>query len=132
MTEAPWTRAVEVRDAGTVAAAMSQPGHRWVVALVDGRVVGYASAEEQREAETPYKRARAALHVHAMAVLEAERGRGIGRALMAGLRVLAARDGLGELTLEVYAFNDRARDFYAREGFVPLRALLVSRPDAAP
>lgn len=119
-------------DAAEVAAAIARPGHFWLVAADDARVVGYASAEERREPETPYKRASAVLHVHAMAVAESERGRGVGGALMAALRAEAARRRLEGMTLEVYAFNERAQAFYAREGFAPLRGLLARRSGNAP
>ena len=110
-----------------VQAALSRAGHLWLVARRGQRAVGYASAEERREPPTPYKQASAVLHVHAMAVTAAERGRGVGRVLMAALRAAAAERGLEGLTLEVYAFNERAHAFYAREGFAPLRALLLWR-----
>jgi GNAT superfamily N-acetyltransferase len=104
----------------------AQPGQLLLVALHDGAIVGYAHAEVRETPDTPYKRAAARLHVHAMAVTAAHRGRGVGQALLAAVRAEAAARGMDGVSLEVYAFNDAARAFYEREGFVAERARLVT------
>jgi ribosomal protein S18 acetylase RimI-like enzyme len=100
-------------------------GHLLLVAVEDDAVVGYAHAEVQATADTPYKRAAARLHVHAMGVTAARRGGGVGRALLDAVRREAAARGMDGLSLEVYAFNDAARAFYERAGFVAERTRMV-------
>jgi GNAT superfamily N-acetyltransferase len=104
----------------------TQPGQLLLVAVRAGEIVGYAHAEVQEVPATRLKRASAILHLHAMGVTAAHRGAGVGRALLAAIRDAAAARGLAGVSLEVYAFNAAARAFYEREGFAPLRALLVS------
>jgi GNAT superfamily N-acetyltransferase len=70
------------------------------VALQDGRLVGVAGFYRPMN------------FVHSLYV--AERGRGLGKALLDHLSDVADRP----LSLKVQAANVRAQDFYAREGFV--------------
>jgi GNAT superfamily N-acetyltransferase len=110
----------------------TQREHVLLVALVAGEVVGYAHAEVQELPVTPYKRASALLHLHAMGVTAAHRGHGVGRALLTAVRDAAAARGLTGVSLDVYAFNTAGRAFYEREGFVVLHERLVSQIPARP
>jgi GNAT superfamily N-acetyltransferase len=115
----------EEAGAADFARLTSSDGHL-LLAAHDGReVVGYAHAEVQRQPPSPYKRAAARLHVHAMGVSAAHRGKGTGSALLAALREEARRRSLDGLSLEVYAFNEAARRFYEREGFVDERTRMT-------
>jgi len=60
-----------------------------------------------------------------MGVAEQHRGRGVGHALLAAVRAIAASRALDGVSLEVYAFNAAARAFYEREGFVGQRERMV-------
>ena len=109
-----------------IARLAARPGHLLLVAVIEGAVVGYAHAEVQESPGTPYKRPSAALHLHAMGVSAAHRGRGAGRALVGAVRSEGAARGLPEVSLDVYAFNTAALTLYEREGFAPLRLRLVA------
>ena len=91
-------------------------------------VVGYTHAEVQAAPATPIKRAASLLHVHAMGVSAAHRGRGVGHALLAAIRAAATARGCEGVSLEVYAFNAAARAFYEREGFAGVRERMELRP----
>lgn len=108
-----------------MAALAARAGHLLLVATDGDAIVGYAHAEEQVAPATPMKRAAALLHVHAMGVAGAHRGRGVGHALLGAMHAAAAARGLDGLSLEVYAFNAAARAFYEREGFVGQRERMV-------
>ena len=97
-----------------------------LVAIVAGEIVGYAHAEVQRTPATSYKQAHAVLHLHAMGVTARSRGRGVGRAILSAVRAAARSRELGEVSLDVYAFNSTARAFYECEGFVPLKERLIA------
>jgi ribosomal protein S18 acetylase RimI-like enzyme len=120
----PATATVATPD--DMARLAERPGHLLLVAVDGEAVVGYAHAEVQETPDTPYKRAAARLHVHAMGVTAAHRGHGVGRALLAAVRAEAASRGMDGVSLEVYAFNDAARAFYERLGFAPERTRLVA------
>src|SRR5512134_1410470 len=62
-------------------------------------------------------RARPLLNIHDLAVLPQYRGKGVGRALLAGVEEQARRSGCCKLTLEVQDQNTRARTLYQRFGF---------------
>jgi acyl-CoA synthetase (NDP forming)/GNAT superfamily N-acetyltransferase len=75
------------------------PGHDAVVAEVSGELVGVASYERARDAETRAE--------FAVFVAEAHRGRGIGTLLLEHLAAAAHRRGITELTGEVLPGNFR-------------------------
>ncbi|MHA7262065.1 ribosomal protein S18-alanine N-acetyltransferase [Arthrobacter sp. TMN-37] len=80
---------------------------RYVVAEVDGEIVGYAGVmviDSTADIQT-------------IAVLPAHEGRGIGTALLRELLAEAARRGAREVLLEVRADNPRAQLLYSRTGF---------------
>jgi GNAT superfamily N-acetyltransferase len=62
-------------------------------------------------------RARPLLNLHDLAVLPAERGAGVGLALLAGVAAKARALGCCKVTLEVREHNATARRLYARAGF---------------
>ena len=100
----------------------------------DGQVIGFASA----------RLLVAEAHVVRLAVSEAHRRRGTGRALLDGLIAWAVTSGAEALLLEVRAGNAAALALYARAGFevegrrdgyypdgeaaLLLRRVLVARP----
>ncbi len=61
--------------------------------------------------------ARPLLNIHDLAVLPDDRGRGVGRALLAGAEERARALGCCKLTLEVRRDNERARGLYRDFGF---------------
>ncbi|GAA4179447.1 ribosomal protein S18-alanine N-acetyltransferase [Streptosporangium oxazolinicum] len=85
-----------------------QPRTRhYVVALVDGVIVGYAglaAAGDQADVQT-------------IAVLTEWRGSGVGGAMLTELLAEAARRGAGSVFLEVRADNLGAQAVYDRFGF---------------
>ena len=79
----------------------------YVVALVDGEIIGYAglaAAVDQADVQT-------------IAVLEKHQGTGIGGALLTELLAEAGRRGAREIFLEVRADNPRAQAVYRHYGF---------------
>ena len=64
-------------------------------------------------------KARPLLNVHDIAVLPAQRARGVGQALLAACEAHARQRGCCKLTLEVLSGNQRALRSYQRFGFAP-------------
>lgn len=62
-------------------------------------------------------RARPLLNVHDIAVVPEQRGKGIGRALLAAIEQEARRRGCAKITLEVRSDNALAMDLYRRCGY---------------
>jgi GNAT superfamily N-acetyltransferase len=101
-----------------------------LLALVEGRVVGIATCFYGFSTFA----ARPLLNVHDLAVVPEHRGRGIGRALLAGAEARARARGCSKLTLEVLESNGGARKLYESFGFrdfelagTPLRTHFLSK-----
>ena len=58
-------------------------------------------------------------HISVIATTEAAEGSGVGRALIVHAEAWARQRGLTLLTLNVFAANGRARQFYEKAGFAP-------------
>jgi len=71
------------------------------------------------------------LIVHDLYVDEAERGRGLGRALLAAAAGVALARGCCRLDVNVLSWNGAARRFYEGLGFAPLPDWQPHRLDAA-
>ena len=108
---------------------LDEPDRLVLVACVDSTVVGYASAQIQQRAETPFRYAGAALYLQWMGVRATSRRQGVGRALMDNLREDAARRGIPAMLLDVWAFNTEALAFYKAVGFHPQRHILACELD---
>ncbi|AHG88155.1 GCN5-related N-acetyltransferase [Gemmatirosa kalamazoonensis] len=107
-----------------IEARMTTPGHRFWVAVEDGAVVGYVAATVQHEPESPWKHAATVCTLDQMGVAEHRRGCGAGAKLVDAVRTAAAAAGATEVRLNVWSFNEGARAFYARCGFVETQARL--------
>lgn len=99
----PWSRDAFVSEMKNVAA-------RYLVAERNGTVIGYAGAWIILDES----------HITNIAVLQAERGKGIGRALTAGLMQYLSNLGAAYATLEVRKSNEVAQNLYKSLGFIKL------------
>ncbi len=86
---------------------LARPNRRFLVAVEDGRVVGYGGiAVNGAEAD-----------VQTVGVARDRQGRGTGRELLRALRAEAVAAGARHLLLEVRADNEPAQHLYRSEGF---------------
>jgi len=91
---------------------------RILVAEGDAGILGYASmltrvsAEDEKD-EIPYTHA----YVDDLGVLASSRSKGVGALLLAACESLAREAGQRWIRLGVLAANERARAFYARQGY---------------
>lgn len=99
----PWSREAFISEMKNVAA-------RYLVAEQDGQIIGYAGAWIILDES----------HITNIAVRQAERGRGIGRALTAGLMQYLSNLGAAYATLEVRKSNEIAQNLYKSLGFIKL------------
>lgn len=100
----PWSRSSFEQELTRNVAA------RYLVAELDGTVVGYAGAWIILDES----------HVTNIAVEESCRGRGIGKQLTAGLMQYLSNLGAAYATLEVRVSNERAQNLYKSLGFVSI------------
>ncbi len=88
-----------------------------VVAEIDGRAVGACWCRRFDPADPGYGFVAPDVPELSIGVVAAERGRGVGRLLLAAIQVDARRRGIERLSLSVEIDND-ARRLYASAGFV--------------
>ena len=86
---------------------------------VDGEPIGYVLAEVSTREDDAYSYARQTMLIDQMSVNPERRSQGYGEALMGAVFDLARSLGIGRVVLTVWAFNERAIDFYERQGFKP-------------
>ena len=102
----PWTEGVFTDELSM----QSRGSRHYLVATIDGRVVGYGGMIYMDDAA----------HVTNVAVEVSMRRRGIATELMLDLSWEARRAGMKSLTLEVRDSNVSAQSLYRRFGFVPV------------
>lgn len=90
-------------------------GENWIcVAEIDGRVEGFLSIEVHREQENY-------LYYDDFSVSRNHRDKGIGSALMHEAESYCKSLGFSSCYLHVEETNTKARRFYEKRGFVPLK-----------
>ncbi len=98
----PWSRDSFQRE------MEKNPAARYLVAVVDGKIVGYAGAWVILDES----------HITNIAIAEDQRGKGLGKALTSALMQYVSNLGAAYATLEVRVSNLRAQNLYKGLGFV--------------
>jgi diamine N-acetyltransferase len=109
------------------AALLARPENLVLIAEMDTEPVGYAYAEVVQRPEDPFRYAYRLLHLHHLSVRPAWQRRGIGEALVEAVREAATERGIALLGLDVWSFNEGARAFFRRQGFVTFNERMWSR-----
>lgn len=92
-----------------------------LAAVLDGRVVGFASVEYLDRPESPYNLARRMYHVEEFGVDPAFHRMGVATALVAYMKQDAARRGYPRIELDMWEFNQGTLAFYENVGFQTYR-----------
>lgn len=96
---------------------LDEPDELHLVAEIDGHIAGYVAMGRGTGNTANYMFMRRNVFVYVLAVAEAQRRRGVGRALFAAVES-AARDYDAEIIqLNVLTPNDRAQAFYRSLGY---------------
>ena len=103
-----------------------KPNSAIFVAEADAVPLGYVYAEILRHGETAWLYPLDLIHVHHIGVRESHRRSGIATGLLDAIDALARAEGIGRVTLDVWAFNHAAREFFRGRGF-ELRIERLSR-----
>jgi ribosomal protein S18 acetylase RimI-like enzyme len=106
----------------------------YIVAELDGRVVGFVNIECASHPDAPVFRPREFAHIENAVVCEALRGKGIGHRLFDAVVAWAKERGLQHVQVSVWHENEGAREFYLSQGFRPItvRMELDTEPNAEP
>ncbi len=97
------------------------------VACEEGKVVGYAFCIYQSTENSGLLQDKRTLYIDDICVDERARGRGVGRALYNYVLAFARGQGFDEITLNVWAFNETALDFYEKMGMQKRKIVMEQR-----
>ncbi len=109
------------------AALLANAGNVVFIAEIEGVAAGYAYAEIVRRAETSFHFADELVYLHHISVRPEFERHGVGGALIGAVRAAAREAGIDGLALDVWTFNETARVFFHRHGFVAYNERLWSR-----
>jgi ribosomal protein S18 acetylase RimI-like enzyme len=99
--------------------------HTLLIAERDGRPVGYAMVSICEGGPATWDVGERSAEIDTLAVLEDQRGEGVGHALMDAAAAVARERGAGAVFVGVAHTNEGALRFYEREGYRPFYAQLV-------
>jgi ribosomal protein S18 acetylase RimI-like enzyme len=105
---------------------------RLLIGTLGGAPAGYVFAEIVRQGGSVLRLPLDYLYVNHLAVAPALRRRGYGGRLLCAATDLARAEGVAGVALDVWAFNEAARAFYAKHGFAPQQLRLWRDVPAAP
>lgn len=86
----------------------------FIVAELDGRVVGYVRLQDKY----PFPEGAGVLSINGLAVAVGARGQGVGSVLMKAVTEEGKRRGARKIALHVHGVNTAARRLYERHGYV--------------
>lgn len=106
---------------------LTAPDNHFLIGEVDGEAVGYVFAKVERRPENTFIYERAYVTVDQISVNTEHRGKGYGKLLMAAVYDLARDEGIDWVMLDVWTFNERAKQFYDELGFSTFRYRMERR-----
>ena len=86
-----------------------------------GEPVGFVMLQYVDRPASPYMKARKFVHVEEFCVDENHQRMGVGMKLMQALKQLAREKGYPRIELDVWSFNEGAKQFYEAAGMQPFR-----------
>ena len=95
-----------------------------LLAEQNGQPVGFALYQYVERPASPYMNARKFMHVEEFCVDETCRRMGVGKQLMDALKAAAKRDGYPRIELDVWSFNEGAKQFYEAAGMKAYRTFM--------
>ena len=105
------------RDREWWAQSIGQEGATTLVAESQGKVIAFVTVSVHDETHSLFQRSRYA-RIGSVSVTRDERGKGVGRRVMALAEQWALEHGARDLRLNVWAFNEHALHVYSELGFV--------------
>lgn len=106
-------------------ARLGEEAGRVALAMLDGTPAGSIWFEIEERPADALRHAERRIYIHHLAVEASARRRGVGSALLRHAETEAARLGIAEVLLHVWAANAVARSFYAAQGYVPRNMVLA-------
>lgn len=118
-------------SAGFIAERLADPDSYFFVGSLGGEDIGYIYARLVNQPENEYRRAMQYIYIDQICVLPDYQRHGFGEQLIRRVKELAAEKEINVIALDVWAFNTKARDFFAKQGFVTSITRMWLRPTPA-
>jgi ribosomal protein S18 acetylase RimI-like enzyme len=115
-------------SAGFIAERLADPDSYFFIGSLDGADIGYIYARLVNQPENEYRHAMRYLYIDQISVLPDYQRQGFGEQLIQRVKELAGEKGIEVIALDVWAFNTKARDFFAKQGFVTSITRMWLRP----
>lgn len=96
----------------------------WLVAE-EGPVAGFLSAEFRQRDESWCMKPHRACYLSGIVVLPEFRRRGIAQALLEELKTEASRRDVAQIELDVWSFNEEAKEAFQKLGFHPIMERMI-------
>ena len=109
-------------SAGFIAERLADPDSYFFIGSLDGADIGYIYARLVNQHAMRY------LYIDQISVLPDYQRQGFGEQLIQRVKELAGEKGIEVIALDVWAFNTKARDFFAKQGFVTSITRMWLRP----
>lgn len=97
---------------------LGQDESRFWIAEDAGQSIGYIYALIRRRPDNPFSYARNSILVDQMSVNPEYYGTGVADQLMQAVKDWASIEGIHRIVLDVWSFNERAKRFYDKQGFM--------------
>ena len=91
---------------------------------IDGKVAGYCFCEIKNNPATNNTYAKKELYIDDLCVSEDYRGKGAAKEIFEYVKNFAVNNNFDCITLNVWAGNDRAENFYKKQGFIPRKTMM--------
>jgi GNAT superfamily N-acetyltransferase len=103
---------------------LARDGYTALLAEREGELIGYAVVSIN-DGPATWDVGEQTAEIETLSVLESERGRGVGRALVEAAAEVATKAGARAVAVGIAHANSDAIRFYEREGFEPFYVLLL-------
>jgi ribosomal protein S18 acetylase RimI-like enzyme len=103
-----------------------------ILARRDGAAVGYALVRIQEGADDTWATGDRIAELESLAVLAAERGRGLGTLLLDAVDARLAELRIDDVIVAVLVGNDAAEALYRRRGWIPAMTKMIRLRSAEP
>lgn len=97
---------------------IADPDYIIFIAEIDNQPVGYLVARLKHYVDNVFIHSHTTMYIEQISVAPDARGKGCGKSLIQAILSLAKSRQVARVTLDVWAFNTNAREFFTSQGFV--------------
>lgn len=99
----------------------------FLILQVNQEAVGYAWIEIRDYPENAFKKSYQSIYIHQISMIQTQRKKGYGTALMNYIYNLANEKGIDLIELDYWADNNIAKEFYKKQDFVKYREFVYKQ-----